>query len=143
MHVTFTPATPADLDRVVALKKRVMHDELVRVLGSWSDERSRSRVAAHFSPAWTRMIRVDGADVGTITLRPDAGVTWLEMFYLSPEAQGRGIGSAVLRTVLEEFAGRTLRLEVLVDARVRALYERHGFALISSDGIDDVLERVG
>lgn len=141
MSFSFRPAVSADVDRVTALKKIVMRDDLVRVLGSWDDARSRARVEAHFSPENTRVISVDGEDVGTVTMRPEGDVVWLEMFYLSPAVQGRGLGTAVLRTLLAEYAHTAIRLEVLAGARVRAFYEREGFGFVSTDGIDDVLER--
>lgn len=141
MPFSLRPAVPTDVDTVIELKSRVMRDELVRVIGAWNPERSAARVREHFSPAWTRMLVVDGATVGTITLRPHEGAVWLEMFYLEPHLHGGGIGTQVLRTVMDEFAQVPLRLEVLSGARVRAFYERNGFVLVSSDGIDDVMER--
>ncbi len=144
MILTFRAAGDDDLPVILDLKRRVMRDELVRVIGSFSEERSAERVRAHYSPRATRMIVVDGEEVGTITLRldpDDSDVVWLEMFYLEPAVHGRGVGTAVLTRVLAEFTAYRVRLEVLSGARVRGLYERHGFVEVSTDGIDDVLER--
>ena len=46
-----------------------------------------------------------------------------------PSAQGRGLGTALVRLVLDEAAGRGLpvRLSVLANNPARGLYERLGF----------------
>ncbi|MBS1905144.1 MAG: GNAT family N-acetyltransferase [Actinobacteria bacterium] len=134
-------AVPDDVDRIAALKERVLRGDLEPLVG-WDQERSRARVVEHFSPAHTRMILVDGDVAGTITVRPDGDEFWLEMFYLDERHQGRGIGSAVLRTVLAEVpTERALRLQVLVGSAARRLYERYGFVAEHDDGIDIWMRR--
>jgi len=140
--IALRAAVPGDLDVVAALKERVLRRDLESLVG-WDPERSRTRVAEHFSPEHTRMILVGEEVAGTITVRPAADESWLEMFYLDERHQGRGIGSAVLRTVLAEVpADRPLRLQVLVGSAARRLYERHGFVAEHEDGIDIWMRRV-
>ncbi|MCD2499884.1 GNAT family N-acetyltransferase [Microbacterium nymphoidis] len=141
MVITLIPAAPGDVDYVIDLKATVLRADLERAVGAWSPSRSAQRVRDHFSPAWTRIVRDDDERVGTITMRPEGGAVWLEMFYLEPVAQGRGIGSAVLEIVLAEVADRDVQLQVLDGSRARPLYERHGFVLVSADGVDDILVR--
>jgi len=132
---------PDDVEVVAALKERVLRRDLEPLVG-WDPDRSRARVVEHFSPDHTRMILLDGEVAGTITLRPDGEESWLEMFYLDEQHQGRGIGSAVLRAVLAEVpAERPLRLQVLVGSAARRLYERHGFIAEHDDGIDVWMRR--
>jgi len=63
---------------------------------------------------------------------------WLEHFYLDPGVQGRGLGSAVLRTLLDrtDADGLLVRLNVLQGSAARRLYERHGFTVEVQDPID-------
>lgn len=138
-RIRLRPAAPDDLDAVVALKAESMRTDLDRLVG-WDPERSRARVVAHFSPAHTRMIVLDGAVAGTITMRPDGDDLWLEMFYLAAEHRGRGIGTAVLGAVLAAVSG-PVRLQVLVGSAARPLYERHGFVAEEDDGIDVWMRR--
>jgi len=134
-------AVPDDVELVAALKERVLRRDLEPLVG-WDPDRSRARVGEHFSPAHTRMILLGGEVAGTITVRPDGEESWLEMFYLDEQHQGRGIGSAVLRTVLAEVPPeRPLRLQVLVGSAARRLYERHGFVVEHDDGIDIWMRR--
>lgn len=139
--ITLVPAAPDDVDYVIDLKARVLRADLERAVGAWNPNRSAERVRDHFAPAWTQIVRADGERVGTITLRPEGGAIWLEMFYLEPTAQGRGIGSAVLNLVLAETGSHDIHLQVLDGSDARRLYERHGFVLVSADGIDDILVR--
>jgi GNAT superfamily N-acetyltransferase len=133
-------ATPEDVELVAALKERVLRRDLEPLVG-WDPDRSRARVVEHFSTAHTRMILVDDAVAGTITLRPEGEAVWLEMFYLDAAHQGRGIGTAVLRAVLAETRERELRLQVLVGSAARRLYERHGFVCEHEDGVDVWMRR--
>ncbi|SFR83694.1 Predicted N-acetyltransferase YhbS [Agromyces sp. CF514] len=144
MHASLTirPCLPADAEYVVALKERTMRPDLER-LGRWHAERSRTRVLAAFSIEHTRIIELDGEPVGSVSLRPTDEAWWLELFYLEPSTQGRGVGSAVLERLLAETdaTGATVRLDVLQGSRARSLYERHGFVFDSEDEIDVFLVR--
>jgi GNAT superfamily N-acetyltransferase len=89
-----------------------------------------------FQPELTRVVVVDGRDVGSVTVRVEDDVRWVEHFYLAPDVQGRGVGSTVLRAVLDEPHDGPTRLNVLVGSPARRLYERHGFVLDTDDGVD-------
>ncbi|QOV40794.1 GNAT family N-acetyltransferase [Streptomyces ferrugineus] len=86
-------------------------------------------------------IRLSGA--GCVAVRPTEGRQWLEHFYLAPHCQGRGLGSTVLRTVLErtDAQGTTVGLNVLQGSAARRLYERHGFVVEAQDPIDVFMMR--
>ncbi|MET8541695.1 GNAT family N-acetyltransferase [Kitasatospora sp. NPDC004799] len=140
---TLVPAALADLDRITDLKGQVMRADLER-LGRWDPDRSRRRVADSFSTRWTSVLLVDGAFAGCVTVRPDErGGRHLELFYLSPHLQGRGLGTAVLRHLLAEAdaAGDPVHLVVLQGSAARRLYERHGFTVVHEDEIDVHLHR--
>jgi GNAT superfamily N-acetyltransferase len=76
-------------------------------------------------------------------LRPAEDGRWLEHFYLAPSLQGRGLGSAVLRTLLKQIDadGVPVRLNVLQGSAARRLYERHGFTVEVQDPIDVYMVR--
>ncbi|MGW7278121.1 GNAT family N-acetyltransferase [Streptomyces sp. NPDC054844] len=75
---------------------------------------------------------------GCVTVRPAEGRQWLELFYLAPHHRGRGLGSAVLRTVLKraDAQGMTVGLNVLQGSAARRLYDRQGFVVEAQDPID-------
>ncbi|MFE6994809.1 GNAT family N-acetyltransferase [Microbacterium sp. NPDC057659] len=138
-EVRLRPATPDDLEEVIALKARVLRADLDRLLG-WDPDKSRARVVEHFSPEHSWMILLGDATAGTITLRPEGEDVWLEMFYLDDHHQGRGLGTEVLRTVLAETSA-PLRLQVLVGSPAQRLYARHGFIVEAEDGVDVWMRR--
>jgi GNAT superfamily N-acetyltransferase len=75
-------------------------------------------------------------------VRADEESLWIEHFYLRPELQGRGIGSAVLKSQLAAGTeGRPFRLNVLQGSRAQALYERHGFVVEREDAVDVFMVR--
>ncbi|WP_052850196.1 GNAT family N-acetyltransferase [Streptomyces avicenniae] len=136
------PAEPADVEVIAELRATVMRADLER-LGRFDAHRVRQRLRDAFSPRYTSVILSGGAFAGCVTLRPAEDGRWLEHFYLVPGLQGRGLGSAVLRTLLEraDAEGTPVRLDVLRGSAARRLYERHGFAVESEDAIDVFMVR--
>lgn len=138
---TLSPATEADFERLVALRLLAMRESLDR-LGRFDPDRARLRFREGFDPAHTRLIHQDDALVGCFTLRPgDDGALWLEHFYLYPKVQGRGLGGAVMRALLAETRGRTLRLCVLRESDANRFYPRFGFVETHREAWDIYYER--
>ena len=131
------PAEPADVEAIAELRAVVMRPDLER-LGRFDEHRVRQRLRDAFSPQHTSVIVADGAFAGCITMRPTQDGQWLEHFYLAPAVQGRGLGSAVLRTLLDRTDTDDLpvRLDVLQGSAAQRLYERHGFTAEVQDPID-------
>ncbi|MCX4533306.1 GNAT family N-acetyltransferase [Streptomyces sp. NBC_00841] len=136
------PADPADVEQMAELRAVVMRPDLER-LGRYDEHRVRQRLRDIFAPEHTSVVVADGMFAGCVTLRPVESGWWLENFYLSPALQGRGIGTAVLRGLLEraDAAGVDVRLDVLQGSTARQLYERHGFTLEREDPIDVFMVR--
>ncbi|WP_457029355.1 N-acetyltransferase family protein [Kitasatospora sp. P5_F3] len=139
---TLRPATPADVEPIAELRAVVLRADLER-LGRYDEVRVRRRLRESFSAEHTRVITVDGAFAGCVTVRPAEDGRLLEHFYLDPARQGRGLGSAVLRSLLAEAdsARVAVRLNVLQGSPARRLYERYGFTLESEDPTDVYLMR--
>lgn len=122
---------------MVELRAVVLQADLSR-LGRFDPVRVRQRFLAGFVPEHTRVIVVDGQDVGLVAVRPEPDARWIEHFYLRPSHQGRGVGRSVLTHVLgsDPDDARPFRLNVLQGSAARRLYERHGFVLESEDPVD-------
>lgn len=113
-----------------------MRPDLER-LGRWDPVRVRQRFLTGFQPAHTFVIDVAGSSAGVIAVRPESDEQWIEHFYLAPEYQGKGLGSAVLRHVMTTKRDhRPFRLNVLQGSPARRLYERNGFVHEHEDPID-------
>lgn len=141
-HWALRPAVPGDVEVIAELRAVVMRPDLER-LGRYDEHRVRQRLRDSFSPLHTSVIEAGGAFAGCVTLRPAGDGWWLEHFYLHPRRQGRGLGSAVLRALLERTDTERVpvRLHVLQGSPARRLYERHGFTEQSQDPIDVTLMR--
>ncbi len=139
---TLRPALPEDVESIAELRAVVMRPDLER-LGRYDEDRVRQRLRDSYSPEHTSIVETAGAFAGCVALRPAADDRWLEHFYLSPTLQGHGIGSAVLRTLLDRADAERVpvRLNVLRGSAARRLYERHGFALEREDPVDVFLVR--
>ncbi|MEU1704984.1 GNAT family N-acetyltransferase [Streptomyces sp. NPDC005706] len=136
-------ATTADIETIAELRAEVMRPDLER-LGRYDEHRVRQRLRDSFSTRYTSIVLSGGEFAGCVTVRPGAGDRqWLEHFYLDPRHQGRGLGSAVLRTLLEraDAQGATVALNVLRGSAARRLYERHGFVLEAQDPVDVFMVR--
>jgi GNAT superfamily N-acetyltransferase len=132
-------ATPTDLEDLVEIRAVVMRPDLER-LGRYDAHRVRQRLRDSFFPEHTRIIEVGGELAGSIAVRPADDRRWLEHFYLAPHHQGQGLGSAVLRSVLDQ-AEAPIWLNVLQGSPARKLYERHGFVVDSEDPVDVFMVR--
>ncbi|MFC8519760.1 GNAT family N-acetyltransferase [Streptomyces sp. NPDC057257] len=130
------------MEPIVELRALVMRPDLER-LGRFDEHRVRRRFRDSFIPEHASVILVDGAFAGCVALRPAEDEHWLEHFFITPEVQGRGLGSAVLRTLLKQTDadGATVRLNVLQGSAARRLYERHGFTLEREDPVDVFMVR--
>lgn len=133
MRVSLRPALADDAEWIAELRAEVLRPDLER-LGRYDDIRVRQRFRDAFDSTCTRIIVVDGADVGSVAVRPEGGAHWLEHFYIATSHQGRGVGGRILAMVLGDAV--LYRLNVLQGSPARRLYDRHGFVLEREDDVD-------
>ena len=139
----FAPACAGDLAALTELRLSVMAESFNRI-GRFDPDRARAWFAETYRPETTRLIRVGGAMAGCVALYPtEPGTLKLEHFYLAPDWQGRGLGTAVLDVLLAEAdaAGARGILTVLRESDARRLYERRGFVETGRDDLDVYMAR--
>ncbi|GGP18350.1 GNAT family N-acetyltransferase [Silvimonas iriomotensis] len=132
----------ADLEDLCEIRVRAMRPSLERI-GRFDDTRARQRFRNQFRPGQTQLILVDGECAGFFCLIREEGGFYLQNLYLLPGLSGHGLGSAVLRQILDEAdaAGLPVRLEVLIESDATRFYERHGFVQLRQDGVDLFYQR--
>lgn len=137
------PAALTDVETIAELRATVMRPDLER-LGRYDAHRVRQRFRDSFVPGHALIIEVDGVFAGCVAVRPAEDGRWIEHFFLAPELQGRGLGSAVLQLLLEQTDadGVPVRLNVLQGSAAQRLYERHGFVVEAQDPVDVFMVRV-
>jgi ribosomal protein S18 acetylase RimI-like enzyme len=101
----------------------------------WDQHEQAASFAAWFKPDEARIITADGLNVGWIQQRLDGDAIFLGSLYVLPTMQRKGIGTHVLRTILESARAqsRTLTLAVMKVNPALALYKRLGFQITHED----------
>jgi GNAT superfamily N-acetyltransferase len=133
--VTLRPVTGADGPFLYGLVKATMKGYVDQTWG-WDEEWQRNYFWARFDPAQregrrSEIIVREGEDIGVLTVEERADEVFLSQIYILPQHQGQGIGTALIRSVLERGAklGLPVRLRVLRVNPARRLYERLGFVV--------------
>ena len=104
------PATKADTEFLWTLRQRVMRENVEQTWGKWDDAQQRKFFDRGFVPKDTKIILVEGEPVGRIDLNHSHMEIFLGIIELMPEYQRKGIGTSVLRALMDE--ARTARLPV-------------------------------
>ncbi|WUJ72290.1 GNAT family N-acetyltransferase [Kribbella soli] len=89
------------------------------------------------------VIELDGRRVGRLRISRTPGSVELNGIQLHPDAQNRGIGTAIIAGLQSEAATRGVPLELHVERdnpNARRLYDRLGFAKTGEDGAEDVMQ---
>ncbi|MGW5481529.1 GNAT family N-acetyltransferase [Streptomyces sp. NPDC004008] len=98
-----------------------------------------------FSPGRWQIITADRADAGMLQVEHRPTEIYLARIELHPDQQGRGIGSQLIRSLLQEARqqDRDLTLDVLVvNQRAQALYRRLGLHEVTRHGENDIKIRM-
>ena len=105
---------------------------VVRQFGAWDEALQDAFFEERWAPERLELIEEAGRRVGCLGCRVLATHVWIDEIQILPESQGRGVGSALLRRLLDDARSRGLpvRLQVLkANHRARELYLRLGFAV--------------
>lgn len=78
-----------------------------------------------------QLLALEEFDRNAIAFFPKEPVWYLEILGVSPRAQGKGVGSGLLRAILAEIRDMPCYLETGAEANVR-LYRRFGFEVVES-----------
>ena len=109
----------------------------------WVDAVENARFARLWAPADTRVITLDGIDVGWLEASDTGAEFVLKQFYVVPAHQQRGVGTQVMSLLLEEWEPqrRPIVLNVLKNNPARRLYQRLGFATVGETDIKYLMRR--
>ena len=135
--VALRPATPADSEFCFQLHKAAMGGYITAIWG-WDEQRQRASHARSFNRGgrW-QIITAGGTDIGMIDVEHRPAEIYLSRIEISPEHQGRGIGTRLIGALIDEARqnGQDLVLDVLtVNRRAQALYQRLGMTEVARHG---------
>jgi RimJ/RimL family protein N-acetyltransferase len=144
-RVSFRPIHDNDHDFLLGLYTSTREWERQAV--TWTDVAWQEFVAAQFKlqdqsyrmnflGASFSVIEMDGVAIGRLYAhRQDACLRIIE-FTIAPAWRGRGIGTDILRALMNEAHGGKVPVRLSVEANnpALALYQRHGFKVVEDTG---------
>jgi GNAT superfamily N-acetyltransferase len=137
------PATPRDSEFAYQVKKSTL-GEYVRQVWGWDEEEQRRLHQRRFASQDFQVIKAFGSDVGVLALSHEPECLRVNQLLVMPEYQGKRVGTACMRQVLEDATRRRLpvRLQVLkVNHRAIEFYRRLGFSDVVVDETYIQMER--
>lgn len=140
--VTFAAVLDSDFDTLVNIRIDAMRASLERI-GRFDPIRARERFRASFSAEHTRHIIASGERVGFVVVKPEADALLLDHLYVGGNAQGKGVGAAVLAQVFAEAdaAALPVRVGALRGSDSNHFYARHGFKMVEQGEFDNYYVR--
>jgi len=134
------PATPADSEFCYQLHKAAMGDYITAIWG-WDEQVQQSFHARAFNPGRWQIIIAAGTDAGMIDVEHRPAEIYLARLEVHPTYQGHGIGTRLIRALIDEATqnGQDLVLDVLtVNHRAQALYQRLGMKEVARHGDNNI-----
>ena len=135
MNLTYQAATNADIDALYEWNRRLISAyetdpsaDMDRIL-RWVRRKLETSIAEYTS------ILDDGEPVGYYRFfRNEDGAYELDDLYVTPAAQSRGIGTAVLQRCLDSVTAPVYLYVFIRNTRAVALYRRLGFEIAETVG---------
>ena len=124
MNITLRQAKPEDLEWLDEFYERMMRP-YVELTHAWDEERFRK----NYNTKTISVIQLDGEDIGMLKTEKRKDHICLGDIQLKEAFQRRGIGTSLIRDVIEKAKADRLplRLRVLKENPVVELYNRLGF----------------
>lgn len=101
MEPTRRPARPSDTEFARDVHHHAYRDVVERQFGPWVEEEQDRFVERGWAPAAFDIVLCDGVPCGYLCVEEREGDVHVREIALLPEFQGRGIGSSLLREVIE------------------------------------------
>jgi ribosomal protein S18 acetylase RimI-like enzyme len=125
------PAVSGDLEFLFAVRRATLRAYVEQTSG-WDDAEQRAIAGQEFGELPYAVVEESERPVGYVCVIHESECDFIEEIALLPEAQGRGIGTRLVRDVLHaaQRRGVPVRLSVLAGNPARALYARLGFEVV-------------
>jgi GNAT superfamily N-acetyltransferase len=134
VNIALRTAYDRDVPFARNLYFETMREAIERVFG-WDQGREEKNFAQFFKLDEVRIITNNNQDVGWIQEQISEESINLGSFYVDPTMQGRGIGTQVLRMLLDRAAceSKSMTLAVMKINPARRFYEKCGFRITHED----------
>ena len=140
--IKLIPADESHREFGYQVKKAAMGGYITQIWG-WDEKVQKNLHAGDWQQKRPQIILYDSKPVGTIRIVSNEERLEIEQFYILPEYQNKGIGSHLLKQILDnaDKTGLSAKLGVLKINPAISLYRRHGFEIIDSNEYQYLMER--
>lgn len=131
MNISYLDVVSDDIEELVNIRIAAMRESLERI-GRFDPQRVRERFVASFNPSKTKFILANGVKAGFVVVNQDDQEMQLDHLYITPNFQGKNIGSVVLNSLFVKADEKNLPVKVgaLKESDSNRFYQRHGFVKI-------------
>lgn len=128
------PAASGDREFLFAVRRAALRAYVDQTSG-WDDAEQRAIADREFGGLPYAVVEERGRPVGYVCVLHESEWDFVEEIALLPEAQGRGVGTRLLRDILQAARRRgvPVRLSVFLSNPAHALYARLGFTVVRVD----------
>lgn len=122
-------ATELDTHFVYQTETASYKDVVTRQFGSWDDKKHEELFNKVWKPEKYEILMCNGIDCGFISIERNQEYILIHEIVLLPEFQGKGIGSNLLKEIIQEASTKNIpiKLQVLKESQAQHLYRRLGF----------------
>jgi ribosomal protein S18 acetylase RimI-like enzyme len=138
-------AHATDSEFVFAVKKAAFREYVEQIWG-WDDTYQRDLHNRRFASQDLRIIQFHGTDVGFLSTSNTSDTFKINQLYILPEYQGRGIGAACMKCIIDDASleQKPVTLQVLkINTRATAFYQRLGFTIVDENSTHFQMKRLG
>ena len=137
-------AQATDSEFVFAVKKAAFREYVEQIWG-WDDTYQRDLHNRRFASHDFHIIQFCGTDVGFLSTSNTSDTLKVNQLYILPEYQGRGVGAACMRRIIDDanLEQKPVTLQVLkINTRATAFYQRLGFTIVDENSTHLQMKRL-
>lgn len=135
-------ATMEDKEFVYNLKKLVLKDYIDEIWG-WDEDYQRKDFEVCYNPANNKIITCNNSDIGIVEASKDSDEIHIIEIAILPEYQGMGIGTKVLKQIIDNSKARDKRVKIgcfKINIEAKKLYLKLGFKVVEETKTHYILQ---
>jgi ribosomal protein S18 acetylase RimI-like enzyme len=134
LDVALRSASPNDIEFAFGVAQETMREYAIATWGSWAEDKARSGMEKHILDDQMQIIELAGVPIGIEVVERTSDHMRLLQLFIRPAHQRQGIGSGLVRGLIQEAQQKKLplKLRVLKVNPAQSLYRRVGFKVVST-----------
>jgi len=135
-------ATMEHYDFIYYVKKITLKEHIDKIWG-WDEEYQQNDYRECFMPHKNKVIVCNSEEAGFLETSEEDNIVYIVELEILPEYQGKGIGSSIIKDIIEYASGAQKRVKLgcfKINTDAKRLYERLGFKVIEETETHYILE---